>query len=271
MLADLSFPILRSGTPFSDHRPKRVGRFRGRCLRRRVGRPKASDRGLALAGPPSSSYAGWVPANRYELLATWYLRLNGYFTVPDFVVHKDYRNRPGGTDADVLAVRFPHSCEYQRRFEFDHDPGLVTCGDKIDFIVCEVKKGRCDLNETWLMKERQNVEYAIRWMGLENDDAKISQIANEMYSTGICESASNGSSVRFVAIGSTENPGLKQHLPRVTQIPHAAVIEFLRRRFVTGCEGINRQNWDPAIVEFAELCNSADSEGLQHWAEEGSN
>lgn len=87
-----------------------------------------------------------MAANRYELLATWYLRFNGYFTTPDFIVHKDYRRRPGGTDADVLAVRFPHSTESQLRFKLDCDPGLVVYRDKIDFLVCEVKKGLCDLN-----------------------------------------------------------------------------------------------------------------------------
>jgi len=213
-------------------------------------------------------YPQSMPANRHELLATWYLRFNGYFTVPDFVVHKDYRNRSGGTDADVLAVRFPHSRECQRRFNFDRDPALVTNGDKIDFIVCEVKTGRCDLNESWLQTERHNVEYAMRWMGFENDEIELSQLAREMYTTGICESVRNGCSVRFVAIGSTENPDLKRKLPSATQIFHSAVIDFLRRRFTTGCEGISRQNWDPDIAYFAKLCACADIERLLCWAQE---
>jgi hypothetical protein len=207
-----------------------------------------------------------MAANRYELLATWYFRFNGYFTVPDFVVHRDYRKRPGGTDADVLAVRFPHSCEYQRQFEFNHDPILITCGNKIDFVICEIKKGRCDLNESWLATERKNVEYVIRWMGFENDEVKLRQIADEVYGTGSSEASR--CSVRFVVIGSTENPGLKQQLPRATQILHSSVIDFLRRRFTTGCEGINRQNWDPDIIEFAELCSEAEAGRLLLWAED---
>ena len=208
-----------------------------------------------------------MAANRFELLATWYLRFNGYFTVPDFVVHKDYRNRPGGTDADVLAVRFPHSCEYQRRFEFDHDPDLVTADKKIDLVICEVKKGLCDLNEPWLTAERRNVEYVLRWMGFEVDEGKIARIAGELYSRGICETAGSGCSVRFVAIGGTENPDLKERMPSVSQILHMDVIQFLRRRFTTGCEGISRQNWDTAVVEFANLCNHADIGALLHWVE----
>jgi len=50
-----------------------------------------------------------MAANRFELLATWYLRFNGYFTIQDFTVHPDFRKQGGGTDTDILAVRFPHS------------------------------------------------------------------------------------------------------------------------------------------------------------------
>lgn len=48
--------------------------------------------------------------NKFEQLALWYLRLNGYLTVPNFVLHPD---TPGSerTDADLLAVRFPYSGE----------------------------------------------------------------------------------------------------------------------------------------------------------------
>src|SRR5438128_2340588 len=80
-----------------------------RWSRRRVGPSRAAT--IVAVGP-----TGIMPANRFEALATWYLRFNGYFTTPDFTVHPDFRNQPGGTDADVLAVRFPHSKEYQRRF-----------------------------------------------------------------------------------------------------------------------------------------------------------
>ena len=50
-----------------------------------------------------------------EKVAYWYFRLNGFLQIENFVVH------PGGrggqrTDADQLAVRFPHRAE----FLFDH-------------------------------------------------------------------------------------------------------------------------------------------------------
>ena len=63
-----------------------------------------------------------MAANRFELLATWYLRFNGFFTTPDFTIHPNFKKQGGGTDADVLAVRFRHSGEFQRRFQFEQTP-----------------------------------------------------------------------------------------------------------------------------------------------------
>ncbi len=87
-----------------------------------------------------------MAANRFELLATWYLRFNGYFTIQDFTVHPDFRNQPGGTDADILAVRFPYSEEFQRRYSFDRDQELIR-PKRTDILICEVKAGRCDITQ----------------------------------------------------------------------------------------------------------------------------
>ncbi|HEV3146870.1 MAG TPA: hypothetical protein VGZ47_23485 [Gemmataceae bacterium] len=45
-----------------------------------------------------------------EELAYWYLRLNGCFTIPNFVVHPDSGTNQK-TDIDVFAVRFPFRAE----------------------------------------------------------------------------------------------------------------------------------------------------------------
>jgi len=45
-----------------------------------------------------------------EKVAYWYIRLNGFFQIENFVVHPERR---GGqrTDADLLAIRFPFRAE----------------------------------------------------------------------------------------------------------------------------------------------------------------
>src|SRR5690348_6888261 len=122
------------GAPVDPHQ------FSGSGVRRQVdvstqhGRPGDAFSNAVCGQHHSAIMLVVMAANRYELLASWYLRFNGYFTTPNFIVHKDYRKRPGGTDADILAVRFPCSTEFQLRFKFECDPRLVVYQDKIDFL-----------------------------------------------------------------------------------------------------------------------------------------
>ncbi|HEV2490789.1 MAG TPA: hypothetical protein VGT03_13365 [Candidatus Acidoferrales bacterium] len=211
-----------------------------------------------------------MPANRLELLATWYLRFNGFFTTPNFTEHPDYRKQPGGTDADVLAVRFPYSEERQRRFVFERDGDLIR-PDRVDFLICEVKRGKCGLNDTWRKPERHSVEYAIRFMGFDGGNGRISEMAATVYKSGCFEWAQQALSarfcVRFVCFGAVRNLELESDLPGAQQILHKEqVIEFLRGRFTKGCEGITRENWDPEIIKFAELCRTKSNEQLFEWA-----
>ena len=209
-----------------------------------------------------------MAANRYEMLATWYLRFNGYFTTPDFTVHPDFKKSGHGTDADILAVRFPHSEEYQLRFDFKRDPDLVL-PSRIDFVICEAKAGMCEINGTWRKKEWMNVQYAIRWMGFESDNKLVDEMAQQVYDKGYYEPEDKKLIVRLVCFGKTINDQLAEELPGVKQVLHSRVVEFLKERFTTGCVQIHRKNWDPQIVEFANLCSSSTLEELMIWVREG--
>lgn len=81
--------------------------------------------------------------NYGEELGYWYLRLNGFFPVSNFVVHRtegvEYRS-----DVDVLAVRTPYIFEDVGGQHHDWDPFLV---EQLEFgkqigLVCEVKTGQ---------------------------------------------------------------------------------------------------------------------------------
>jgi len=210
-----------------------------------------------------------MPANRFELLATWYLRFNGYFTTPDFTVHPNFRKQAGGTDADILAVRFPFSEEYQRRFNFVRDPALIR-PDRTDFLICEVKAGRCNINpQTWSHPARENVEYAIRWMGFESDPDRIKAFAKDVYGKGECDLPDERMCVRFVCFGSEGNTELKAMFPCVHEVYHLRVIGYLRERFSTECYQIKRDNWDKDIIDFAELVRVWSDDELIDWAKQG--
>lgn len=207
-----------------------------------------------------------MAANRFELLATWYLRFNGYFTTPDFTVHPDFKKQGGGTDADILAVRFPYSAEYQRRFNFDRDDRLEN-GGRVDFVIAEVKTGRCEVNQkTWGNPARCNVEYALRWMGFEREDARIREIAETIYSQG--QWNSEDKSVRFLLFGGELNEPLTHALPGALQLEHSSIIRFLKVRFELGCVQITRENWDREIQDFAELSRNSSIEQLYAWAKD---
>ena len=96
-----------------------------------------------------------------EKVAYWYFRLNGFLQIENFVVHPERR---GGqrTDADLLAVRFPHRAE--RLFDDpndimpDDEHRLSLSHDLIDVVIAEVKTNQpCTLNGPWTQEERQNV------------------------------------------------------------------------------------------------------------------
>lgn len=113
--------------------------------------------------------------NKVELLAKWYLRLNGYFIVDNFTVHPDTK-KGKEAEADFLAVRFPYNTEEPGQYCFQREEKLVldTC---IDFLIMEVKSGMCSLNDTWKEPERENIQYALRWMGFVPDEGEINTLA----------------------------------------------------------------------------------------------
>lgn len=77
-----------------------------------------------------------------EKVAYWYFRLNGFFQIENFVVHPARRGSQR-TDADLLAVRFPHRAE--RLFDdpnnimADDEQSLALSREMIDVLLIEIK------------------------------------------------------------------------------------------------------------------------------------
>lgn len=84
--------------------------------------------------------------NYGETLVYWYLRLNGFFPLVDFVLHRHEETIAHSADCDVLAVRHPHTYEAVGGQITDWDPKLSAMGIRLDSriigIIVEVKTGQ---------------------------------------------------------------------------------------------------------------------------------
>jgi hypothetical protein len=165
--------------------------------------------------------------NTFEQLAYWYLRLNGYFTVQNFVLHpeKDGSQR---TEADLLAVRFPYHSEEINGTPMKNDCILDCVPGKIDFIIAEVKgKERdCCLNPTWTNSEKKNINYALNWFGIIDEKSKLYEISRVLYKSYSYED--DRFFIRFVCFGHSASEPIKK---KAIQITHNQAIEFIRKRF----------------------------------------
>jgi hypothetical protein len=87
-----------------------------------------------------------VTGGRFEKLAQWYLRLNGFLTWDNFVVHSPDGSSLQRTDVDVIGVRFRHRCELIGNGQLSDDDWLNTWVSHNILVLAEVKPGQCKLN-----------------------------------------------------------------------------------------------------------------------------
>jgi len=141
---------------------------------------------LAPAANRSADKISQERSRRFETFVTWYLRFNGYFTVPSFVVHAgDDPTRISDdvvgqyTEVDTLAVRLPYSREEAGIRIPTHDRLVDGADGKLDVVVAEVKSGnRAYPNASWQGADKvSNIEYILRFIGLYQDDSKVREVA----------------------------------------------------------------------------------------------
>ena len=120
-------------------------------------------------------------------LAYWYLRLNGFFPISNFVVHKS-EGVEHRSDVDVLAIRMPHVFEPVGGQTDDWDSYLC---EHLDFalplaISCEVKTGRF-LADT--IFRREQLACAISRTGMVRQD-HLSQTLDRLTGNAYAEAPS---------------------------------------------------------------------------------
>lgn len=175
-----------------------------------------------------------------EHLATWYFRLNGFFTITNFVLHPSRRG-PQRTDADIVGVRFPYRSEFPDSPGGD-EPEFTRISSKPYFVIAEVKSSLCQLNGPWRDPNKENVEAVLRDLGpfpLEQVEA----VAEALYKHGVF----NGPQLycSLFCIGDTANNELACSHPCVPQRTWQQILEFLFERFQTyHVRKADHDSWD---------------------------
>jgi hypothetical protein len=182
-----------------------------------------------------------------ERLAYWYLRLNGFLTIENFIVHDE----GGGhqrTDVDLIAFRFPNRKEAFRGVGEDATwmkDDQRFGNKKLPFAaLVEVTTGECKLNGPWTDPAKGNIPRAIRALGPFSAASEVDKASQDIHATG--RYTSDEIELGLVSIGRALNADLGDKVPSVLQILWREVTDFIFDRF-EGFERIKREHpqWEP--------------------------
>jgi len=164
-----------------------------------------------------------------ESVGYWYLRLNGFLTIANFVVHPD--EGPGQrTDVDILGVRFP----YRRELVLGPHPmedhaQLVNHTNLPMVVIAEVKSRRpCSLNGPWTKPPDLNLHRVLAAVGAF-PEPELNLVATALYKQG--RYTDNRYHVTLLCLGDRRNPHLLTRYPDVPQITWGEALEFIWHRF----------------------------------------
>lgn len=180
---------------------------------------------------------------RAENVATWYFRLNGFLSIPGYVIHLDSSTayvpddgiaRIAKTEADFMGVRFYGSREEVGGRSMKDNLeclGIVAPERNLQalFILVEVKAGLCRMNGPWSNPNSRNMERVVRRLGFATDESQVKAIAAAMYSQGFW--GGERYAFQYICVGKNKNSGLKAQFPRLIQIDWEDIASFLFNRF----------------------------------------
>jgi hypothetical protein len=193
-------------------------------------------------------------------LALLYLRLNGFLTVPNFVLHPKRRG-PQKTEADIVAVRFPH------RAEFDDDPDtddhrFANRVARPYFVVAESASSICKLNDPWTKSDA--FRYVLRAFGPVPAEL-VAMVAARWAETG--SYSDECIDCALLCFGASEDSDLRARYPNVDQILWREVVCFFHRRFSAyDRRKRDHEQWDPLGNRLWNLWTESGRDEGQFWA-----
>jgi hypothetical protein len=167
---------------------------------------------------------------RAENVANWYFRLNGFLSIPSFVIHPDERRRRPRTEADLLGVRFPNSAERIAGKQMIDDARItgLARSPQILFILVEVKNDACSINGPWSDEQSENMQRVIRRLGFAKEE-EMESIARTMYKQLRWEDSA--AVLQYITVGRRANRELQRTYPLLQQITFEEISTFLHGRF----------------------------------------
>jgi len=143
---------------------------------------------MVLGRKPTASEGNGNLVNFGETLAYWYLRLNGFMPMRNFVLHRANIKAPQSADTDLLAVRFPYVYEEigGKAADWDHEAFAQwhLNLERAIILLVEVKTGGIAAEARWWRVPR--ICAAIRRLGIV-DGAAAERIAAELEHTSVLE------------------------------------------------------------------------------------
>lgn len=177
-----------------------------------------------------------------ERLAYWFLRLNGFLTTVNFVVHPGV-GRDQGTDVDILGVRFPCRGEVIED-PMPDSPLFTAILDRPYFVIAEVKTGLCDLNGPWSKPERRNLQQVLAAVGF-CPSGDLDSVARVLYESG--RVSGHGYCASLLCLGKSRNAEIHARYPAVPQITWEEVLKFIHSRFREyRSKKVSHEQWDSA-------------------------
>lgn len=156
-----------------------------------------------------------------ESLLQWFLRLNGFLTLPNFVLHPDRRRDGQRTEVDVIGVRFPHRSEF---------PDLAQFRTERPFLVfAEAKASEKSINESWLASNRAVLEDLLKCVGLFSYDV-VGQVATDLRTMGFGQT--DAAQAAIVLVASNDGSVVSSH-PGALRFTWEACLAFIHDRFKT--------------------------------------
>lgn len=169
-----------------------------------------------------------MPRERTEELVEWYLRLNGYFIIPNFILHPLMPCGSQRTEIDLLGVRFPYQSEVVcnsegKRLKMENDEKLID-NRFLDCLIVSVKGIKSEVEINRKIKEFQNLKDVIKRFGFVGSEENIADVAKELSREK--KAVMDQFQIRFLGIAGKFNKYSK-----TKQIIFKEIIEFILTRF----------------------------------------